>query len=39
LFSHVDYFPNDTLKLVIKIKDRAGNFSNTIETPPIIINK
>ncbi len=30
---------NDTLKFLIKIKDRAGNFSNTVETLPVVIRK
>lgn len=30
---------NDTLKFVVKIKDRAGNMSNSIETLPVIIRK
>jgi hypothetical protein len=30
---------DDTLKFVIKLKDRAGNFSNSVETDPIIIRK
>lgn len=28
---------NDTLKFAVRIKDRAGNFSNKIETTPIVI--
>ncbi|MCU0428881.1 MAG: hypothetical protein MUF42_02830 [Cytophagaceae bacterium] len=39
VFSHSQYGPNDTLKFVAKIKDRAGNFSNTVETPEFIIDK
>jgi hypothetical protein len=31
--------PNDTLKFVVKIKDRKGNFSNSIESSPIIVRE
>lgn len=31
--------PNDTIKFVIKIKDRAGNISNSIETLPVVLRK
>jgi len=30
---------NDTLKFAVKIKDRAGNVSNIVETDPVIIRK
>ncbi len=30
---------NDTLKFVVKIKDRAGNMSNSIDTDPVIIRQ
>ncbi|HSZ71625.1 MAG TPA: hypothetical protein VK750_03045 [Cytophagaceae bacterium] len=30
---------NDTLKFVVKLKDRAGNMSNSIETDPVIIRQ
>lgn len=30
---------DDTIKFVVKIKDRAGNFSNSIETDPVILNQ
>lgn len=32
------YSPVDTFKYIIYIKDRALNVSNSIETPPILIN-
>jgi hypothetical protein len=30
---------NDTLRFDVKLKDRAGNFSNTVQTKPVIIRK
>jgi len=30
---------NDTLKFFVRIKDRKGNYSNTIESDPVIIRK
>ncbi len=30
--------PNDTLKYYVKIRDRAGNMSNEIETPAVIVH-
>jgi hypothetical protein len=30
---------DDTLKFLVKIKDRNGNFSNTVESAPVIIRK
>lgn len=30
-------FPGETVIYTIQIKDRAGHFSNVVETPPIII--
>ena len=30
---------NDTLKFIVKIKDREGNVSNSVETKPVIIRK
>jgi hypothetical protein len=30
---------NDTVKFVIKLKDRAGNMSNSVETLPVILRK
>jgi hypothetical protein len=34
-----DQAVNDTLKFFVKIKDRAGNISNTVESDPVIIRK
>jgi len=31
-------FPLDTVTYLVQIKDRAGNLSNIVETPPIIID-
>lgn len=34
-----DQASDDTLKFVVKLKDRKGNFSNTVESEPVIIRK
>ncbi|MCS6822695.1 MAG: hypothetical protein NZ529_00250 [Cytophagaceae bacterium] len=38
-FPYPFYFPNDTLRFSVTIYDRAGNRSNTVETPEVIIRK
>ncbi|MDB5256418.1 MAG: hypothetical protein JWM14_1113 [Chitinophagaceae bacterium] len=34
-----DQAADDTLKFAVKLKDRKGNYSNTVESDPVIIRK
>ena len=34
-----DQVADDTLKFAVKLKDRKGNYSNTVESGPVIIRK
>ncbi|MBC7486453.1 MAG: hypothetical protein H7282_06855 [Cytophagaceae bacterium] len=35
----VDQAADDTLKFTVKLKDRKGNYSNSVESDPVIIRK